>query len=119
MQQPADHVRWDLLGALLVKLVSGREFKPIIDSEHGCRHAGADERGRLNHRGAGKAPARMTIVQPKERHSLKCSARYARLGGRQAVILIIAAPQATGTPLAVGRLAGKGPALPCLPAMTR
>ncbi len=28
----------------------------------------------------------MTIVQPKERHSLKFSTRWARSGGRQAVV---------------------------------
>jgi hypothetical protein len=71
--------------------MAGREFQPIIEPVHRCRDAGADERRRLDHHGAGKATARMTIVQQKERHSLRCSARKARSGGRQAVILIIAA----------------------------
>ncbi len=53
----------------LVKLVPGREFKPVIEPVHRCRHAGADKRRRLNDGGAGKATARVTIIQPKERHS--------------------------------------------------
>ncbi|SRR5258707_273454 len=68
IKQPAQRVRWDLKRTLLIKLMTRREFEPIIEPVHRCRHAGADERGRLDHHRAGKETARMTIVQPKERH---------------------------------------------------
>jgi hypothetical protein len=89
VKQPAQHVRWDLKRALLIKLVARRKFKPIIEPVYRCCHEGADERRRLDNHGAGKATVRMTIVQPKERHILRCSARPGRSRERQAVILII------------------------------
>src|SRR6266446_6233854 len=83
VKQPAQHVRWDLKRALLIKLVAGRKFKPIIEPVHRCRHAGADERRRLDNHSAGKATVRMTIVQPKERHILKIRPGLAgREGGK-------------------------------------
>src|SRR5713101_8208267 len=83
IKQPAQHVRWDLKRALLVKLMAGREFEPIIEPVYRCRHAGADERRGLDHHDAGKAAGRMTIVQPEERHIPRYSAGMpGREGGK-------------------------------------
>jgi hypothetical protein len=68
VEQPTDHALWNLARGFCIEFVAGHEVEPIIEPVNRCRHAGADERRGLNHRGTGKAAFRMTIVQPKERH---------------------------------------------------
>ena len=68
VEQPTNHALWNLARGFCIEFVAGHEVEPIIEPVNRCRHAGADERRGLNHRGTGKAAFRMTIVQPKERH---------------------------------------------------
>ena len=68
VEQPTDHALWNLAHGLCVELEAGREYEPVVKPVNICRHAGADKRRSLDHRGTGEAAVRMTIFQPKERH---------------------------------------------------
>jgi hypothetical protein len=81
VEQSVDHALWNLACGLCVELEAGREYEPIVEPVNICRHAGADKCRSLDHRGTGEAAIRMTIFQPKERHTPNLAPRHFRSGG--------------------------------------
>jgi hypothetical protein len=67
IEKPADRVRRDVTCALLVKLVSGHEFKAAIGARQRSLQARVKETVGLQNDHAGSA-IRMAICQPEEGH---------------------------------------------------
>ena len=67
IEKPADRVRRDVTCALLVKLVSGHEFKAAIGARQRSLEARVKETVGLQNDHAGSA-IRMAICQPEEGH---------------------------------------------------
>ena len=87
VEQPAHHVRRDLVGALLVKLVPGRELELTIGAGQRSLEAGMEEIAGLDHDHAGGAAVGMAVIQPEQGHGLSVAGWP---GGREGLALVCA-----------------------------
>src|SRR5262249_12965429 len=81
VEQSAGHVRWDLAGALLVKLMPRLEVETTIGTQRSLE-TGMEEIAGLDHDHAGSAAIGTAVGQPKERHPLSLAPSSRHEGGR-------------------------------------
>jgi hypothetical protein len=66
IKEPANHVRWDLACAFLVKLVARLEVETAIGAGQRSLKPGMEKITGFDHGHAGSATIRMAVGQPKE-----------------------------------------------------